>query len=271
MKKINYLAVLFAGLAAVACNNATPATTEETQDGAVQQPQKELTAKDYLPSKAEVDSVSYLVGVNFGHFIKGYNFGDKLNYREIVKGIKDFVAAEGDYRSADFGKQFKHDPNGINGAFNAFLEKRQHYTSLTNKAAGEKFLAANAKKAGVAQTESGLQYEIIEQGNDVVPVAKDTVWVRYKGTLIDGTVFDETAEGADPIHFTLNSVIKGWQEGLGLIGEGGKIKLYVPSSLGYGENAPQSIGPNSTLIFDVELEKVGKVAVAPETPEAETK
>lgn len=269
MKKINYLAVLFAGLAAVACNNATPATTEETQEDAVEQ-QKVLTAKDYVPSKAEVDSVSYLVGVNFGSFIKGYNFGDKLNYGEILKGMKDFVAAKGDYRADDFGKQFKHDPNGINKAFNAFLEKRQHYTSLTNKEVGEKFLASNAKKAGVAQTESGLQYEIIEKGNDVVPGAKDTVWVHYKGTLLDGTVFDETAEGADPIHFTLNSVIKGWQEGLQLIGEGGKIKLYVPSSLGYGESGTQAIGPNSTLIFDVELNKVGKVPVEP-TTEAETK
>jgi len=269
MKKFNYLAVLFAGLAAVACNNATPATTEDAQ-GDEATKKVELTAKDYLPSKAEVDSVSYLMGINFGSFLKGYNFGDKLNYSEIIKGMKDYVAAKGNYRSADFGKQFKYDPNSINNAFNSFLEKRQHYTSLSNKEAGEKFLASNAKKAGVSQTESGLQYEIIEKGNEVVPGTKDTVWVRYKGTLLDGTVFDETAEGADPIHFVLNNVIKGWQEGMQLIGEGGKIKLYIPSSLGYGESGNAAIGPNSALIFDVELTKVGKVAEVAET-EAEEK
>lgn len=248
MKISNFFAALAVGLAVVACNA---------------QPKVE-GAEEFMPTKAETDSVSYLVGINFGSFIKAYNFGDDLNYAEIVKGIKDFVSAEGDFRSPDFGKQFKYDPNSMNNAFNTYLEKRQNYVSLLNKDKEQKFLAENAKKAGVTQAESGLQYEIIEKGNDVVPGPVDTVWVRYKGTLIDGTVFDETPAEGEPVRIMLNQVVKGWQEGLQLIGEGGKIKLYVPSVLGYGEQGNQAIEPNSALIFDVELTKVGKVAAEQE-------
>jgi FKBP-type peptidyl-prolyl cis-trans isomerase len=92
----------------------------------------------------------------------------------------------------------------------------------------------------------------------VKPGPKDTVWVKYKGTLIDGTVFDETPEDAEPARLMLNRVIPAWTEGLQLIGEGGKIQLTVPSKLGYGERGTQGIEPNSTLLFDVELTKVGK-------------
>lgn len=215
------------------------------------------TLKDYAPSKAEIDTVSYLLGVNFGSFLKGYNFGD-VNYSKVIAGMKDFVAAKGDFRDPDFNDQFKISPERINDVFNSFLEKRHNYDLLANKEKGDKFLAANRKKAGVQETESGLQYKIVEPGNDVKPSASDTVWVKYKGTHIDGTVFDETPEGAEPVSFTLNSVVAGWTEGLQLVGEGGHIELYVPASLAYGEQGRPGIEPNSTLIFDVVVEKVGK-------------
>lgn len=254
-KSILFLSLL--GLSVAACNNAAPSS--ETAEGSV----TELKASDFLPSKAEVDSVSYLLGVQFGSIIKGNNFGDNLNYGEIVKGMKAFVAAEGDFRSPEFASQFKYDPQSINHAFNSYLEKRHMYVSTLNEEEGRKFLAENASKEGVQVTESGLQYKIIEQGNEVVPSMKDTVWVRYKGTLLDGTVFDQTAEGADSVRLMLGSVIKGWQEGLQLIGEGGKIELYIPSDLGYGARRAGLIGPNSTLIFDIDLARVGKVAEEP--------
>lgn len=215
------------------------------------------TLKDYAPSKAEIDTVSYLLGVNFGSFLKGYNFGD-VNYSKVIAGMKDFVAAKGDFRDPDFNDQFKISPERINDVFNSFLEKRHNYDLLANKEKGDKFLAANRKKAGVQETESGLQYKIVEPGNDVKPSASDTVWVKYKGTHIDGTVFDETPEGAEPVSFPLNSVVAGWTEGLQLVGEGGHIELYVPASLAYGEQGRPGIEPNSTLIFDVVVEKVGK-------------
>ena len=92
------------------------------------------------------------------------------------------------------------------------------------------------------------------------PAAQDTVWVKYCGKLLDGTVFDETAEDAEPVRMQLNRVIKGWTEGLQLVGEGGEIELYIPSNLAYGEQGNQAIEPNSTLIFNVKVDKVGKVA-----------
>ncbi|MBQ6557289.1 MAG: FKBP-type peptidyl-prolyl cis-trans isomerase [Bacteroidales bacterium] len=263
MKTSKFLFALALGATIVAC---TPGEVEPAVDGqAVKEGVDEAvkTLKDYSPSKAEIDTVSYLLGVNFGSFLKGYNFGD-VNYSKIIAGMKDFVAAKGDFRDPDFNKQFKISPDRINDAFNAYLEKRHNYILLENKDKGDKFLAANRKKAGVQETESGLQYKIIEPGNDNKPADVDTVWVKYKGTLIDGTVFDETAEDAEPISFPLKSVVAGWTEGMQLIGEGGHVELYVPANLAYGEQGRPGIDPNSTLIFDVQLVKVGKFVPKPE-------
>lgn len=251
MKTKFILAALVLGLAAVSCNQPV---AETAPDGAA----APVSEKDYTPSKAEIDSVSYLVGVNFGGFLKSYDFGD-LNYSEVVKGMKDMVKAEGaDPRDPEFEKQFKYSPNSINNAFNAYLEKRHKLVSLKAQREEKSFLAKNAKKSGVQVSESGLQYTILEAGNDVKPAAHDTVTVYYKGTFTDGKVFDETAEGADPIEFALDRVIGGWTEGLQLIGEGGKIRLFVPSHLGYGESGNQVIPPFSVLVFDVELLKVAR-------------
>ena len=240
MKANKFFAVLLIGLAVVACTS---------------KPGEQLP-KEFQPSKAQVDSVSYLLGINFGSFLKGYDFGSDLNYAEIVKGMKDFVNAKGNVQDPEFVKQFKVDPNEMNNLFNSYLEKRSTGLSMMNKQKGEKFLEANAKKDGVVTTESGLQYKIIEAGNDVKPGPQDTVWVRYKGSLLDGTVFDQVAEDAEPIRLTLNRVVAGWTEGLQLIGEGGKIDLFIPSDLGYGEQGNQTIPGNSALIFNVELTKV---------------
>lgn len=244
MKTSKIFLALALGLAVAACSG---------------QPSGDPLPKEFQPSKAQVDSVSYLLGINFGSFLKTYDFGSDFNYGEIVKGMKDFVNAKGDVRDADFAKQFKVDPNAMNEMFNSYLEKRRSGISMMNKQKGEKFLEANGKKSDIVTTESGLQYKIIEPGNDVKPGPQDTVWVRYKGTLLDGTVFDEVPEDAEPIRLMLNRVVSGWTEGLQLIGEGGKIDLYLPSELGYGEQGNQAIGPNSVLNFNVELTKVGKV------------
>lgn len=243
MKANKIFAVLLIGLAVAACNS---------------KPAGDNLPKEFQPSKSQIDSVSYLLGINFGSFLKSYDFGTSLNYSEIIKGMKDFVAAEGNPQDPAFVKQFKVDPNEMNTLFNSYLEKRRSGLAMANKAASEKFLADNAKKSGVETTESGLQYKIIEPGNDVKPGPQDTVWVRYKGTLTDGTVFDEVPADADPIRLTLNRVVPGWTEGLQLVGEGGKIDLFLPAELGYGEEGNQAIGPNSALIFNVELTKVGK-------------
>ncbi len=126
-----------------------------------------------------------------------------------------------------------------------------------NLAKGEKFLEENAKKEGVVTTASGLQYKIITEGTGKSPKATDTVLVHYAGTLLSGTEFDSSYKRKEPIEFPLNRVIAGWTEGVQLMKEGAKFKFFIPSKLAYGpRGAGRDIGPNETLIFDVELLKV---------------
>ena len=210
-----------------------------------------------LPTAAEIDSVSYLIGVNFGSFLKGNNFAEDLkeiNMSEVKKGMEDFLKAEGNPYDAEFGKQFKIDLDKMGEILNGFISKKQTYKAALNQAKGEAFLAKNALKENVDTTASGLQYTIIASGADYKVQPQDTVWVNYKGTLLDGTVFDQN----DSTEFVANRVIRGWTEGLGLLGEGGKATLYIPADLAYGSRGNRNIEPNSTLIFDVEVLKVGK-------------
>ena len=137
------------------------------------------------------------------------------------------------------------------------LEEIQQALATKNKEAGEQFLTVNGQKESVTQTDSGLQYEVIEEGTGEKPVLTDTVVVHYRGTLIDGTEFDSSYRRNTPATFQVNGVIKGWQEGLQLMSAGSKWKLYIPSHLAYGEQgAGGSIGPNETLIFEVELREI---------------
>lgn len=262
MKTNRFIAIIALGIAAAACSPKEQQATEQTAaDTETAGAPKPVDAKDLLPSKATIDTVSYLLGINFGSFIQSYDFGDKLNYSQIVKGMKDFMNAEGNQQDPEFVNQFKINPDLMNGIFNNFLGNRVQYKTLINKEKGDAFLKEDAKKEGMVTSASGLQYRIADPGNDIKPTFKDTVWVHYKGTLIDGTVFDECAPDQDPIHFTLDRVIRGWSEGMTYIGEGGKIELYVPAELGYGEQGTRGIEPNSVLIFNVELTKVGKFVV----------
>lgn len=236
------IAALALSVATVACSQ----NNTKLPDG--------TSAKDVLPSKAQVDSVSYLLGINFGSFLKQYNFGEDLNYAQMKEGMLDFLRAKGNTNDPDFVNQFKINPEEMNDLFNDFLDKRVKYMSALNLANETKFLADNAKKADVQSSASGLQYKIVEPGDENKPGPQDTVLVRYKGTLLDGTVFDQVwGEDSEPIRLTLDRVIPGWTEGMQLIGKGGKAQLYIPSALGYGENGTGGIEPNSTLIFDVEL------------------
>ncbi len=243
MKAIKFFAIAACAAALVASCNTTAS---------------DVKVEAEAPTQAEVDSTSYLVGVIFGSELK-YRFAfdnlDEVNMAEVKKGILDFMKAEGAISDADFGKQFKIDPNTeMNRVIGNFMTKKQSYKAAKNLAEGEAFLAKNALKENVDTTLSGLQYTIIAPGADYKITPKDTVWVNYKGTLLDGTVFDEN----DSTMFVANRVIPGWTEGLGLLGEGGKAVLYIPADLAYGERGNQAIAPNSTLIFDVEVLKVGQ-------------
>ena len=252
------------GLAVAACApKADEAAVEEGAEPEVKEEVKPaVTSAAFKASKGQIDTVSYLLGLNFGSLIKGYNFGD-VNFSQIQKGMKDMANSKGNFRDPDFAEQFKISPEIMNEFINDYLQNRQMYVSYKNKEEGEAFLKKNASKPGVQTTASGLQYIIIAAGSEDVKAGPvDTVEVYYKGTLIDGTVFDEAKAEKDPVKFALNRVVKGWGEGLQLVGEGGEIRLFVPAELGYGAQGNQNIEPNSTLIFDVQVVRVGKVAAA---------
>ncbi len=141
------------------------------------------------------------------------------------------------------------------------MEERQRAAAAemgkVNKAAGEAFLAENGKREQVKTTPSGLQYEVVKEGNGPMPTRDDRVMVHYTGSLIDGTVFDSSVERGEPATFGVTQVIPGWVEALQMMKEGAKWKLFIPSALAYGPNgAGAAIGPDSTLIFEVELIKV---------------
>jgi len=219
--------------------------------------QPEFQVEAELPTAAETDTVSYLIGVNFGSFLKGNGFADDLkevNMAEVKKGMEDFLKANGNPYDADFGKQFDVNLDKMGEYLNNFISKKQTYKAELNLAKGKAFLAKNALKENVDTTASGLQYTIVAEGAEYKVAPQDTVWVNYKGTLLDGTVFDEN----DSTEFVANRVIRGWTEGLGLLGEGGKATFYIPADLAYGSRGNRGIEPNSTLIFDVEVLKVGK-------------
>ena len=241
MKAIKFFAIAACAAAlAVSCNSS-----------------KGVAVEADLHTAAETDSVSYLIGVNFGSFLKGNGFADNLgeiNMAELKKGMQDYLEAEGSPYDPEFGAQFDIDPNEMGRILNGFISKKQSYKAAKNLAEGKAFLAKNALKENVDTTASGLQYTIEAEGAAEKIAPQDTVWVNYKGTRLDGTVFDEN----DSTMFVANSVIRGWTEGLGLLGEGGKATLYIPSDLAYGERGNRSIEPNSVLVFDVEVLKVGK-------------
>lgn len=270
--KLKTIAAALALTAVLAsCAQKKAETTEAQPEGenlveqAAAQP-AELKA----PSRALLDSVSYFLGIDYGLSLQRYDFGN-LNTGKMAKGIKKAQGVKGSPNDPDFfANTFNVTPEVLNDCINRYLQQRHEYVLAEAKAKGAKFLKSNLRKQGVIATESGLQYKIVEEGDETLKAtALDTVYARYEGKLLDGTVFDSVAEDAEPAKFPLNSVIKGWTEGIQLVGKGGKIQLFIPSDLAYGERGSYpSIGPNETLIFDITVVDVAKF-VQPEEPAAE--
>lgn len=190
-----------------------------------------------------MDKISYALGLSMGQNLMGSGV-KKLEYADLAQGIQDVLEKQ----------QPKISYQEAQTVLGQFFQELEQKIAGEQKAAGEKFLADNAKRAEVKTTASGLQYEVLEATLGQKPKATDTVKVHYEGSLIDGTVFDSSYKRGEPISFGLNQVIKGWTEGLQLMSIGSKYKLYIPYQLGYGEQgAGGSIPPYSTLIFTVEL------------------
>lgn len=214
-----------------------------------QAPEGSKEVRALLPTRSQVDSASYLLGINFGTVLKNYNFGN-LNYSEILRGIKDMANSKGEYSDSTFTDQFKINPEIMGEFLDGFLEKRSEYAGALNDEKGKAFIENYLKGEGAQITESGIAYTILEEGEELRATSlQDTVVVNYVGTLIDGKQFDAN----DDITFPLNRVIAGWGEGLQLVGKGGKIELVIPGELAYGRNGGRGIEPNSTLKFVVDL------------------
>ncbi len=190
-----------------------------------------------------MDKVSYALGLSIGNNFLNSGIKD-LQVEDFVKGLTDVLNEKQPDITYDEAKE----------VINEFFIKLQKEKMEINKKAGEEFLHINKGKAGVVELPSGLQYQVLKQGNGAKPKATDKVKCHYHGTLINGTVFDSSVQRGQPAVFGVNQVIPGWVEALQLMPVGSKWRLFIPSNLAYGEQgAGEMIEPNSTLIFDVEL------------------
>ena len=208
--------------------------------------------------ESEIQKVSYIMGTNIGGQIKGEAF--EVDIPSLTLGLSDAVAGNEPKLSEDEVK-------AVIEAFQAKMMAEQEASAKlvaeTNIKEGEVFLAENAKKEGVVVLESGLQYKILTAGTGAIPTPENTVEVHYKGTLLDGTEFDSSFKRGVPAQFGVTQVIPGWVEALQLMKEGAKWELYVPAGLAYGPGGTGGlIGPNQTLIFEVELLKASMDAAA---------
>ena len=198
------------------------------------------------------DRLSYTIGMDIGQSLAGQDMD--LDVDVLIEGL----------RAAYLGEETLLTQEEALAEREKFIQTRQQQLeseraeeARINAEEGEAFLAANAQKDGVMVTDSGLQYRVIEEGSGESPDADDRVTVHYKGTLINGVEFDSSYARGEPATFGLNQVIPGWTEGLQLMSEGAKYEFFIPSDLAYGEQGrPGPIGPNSALIFEVELLEV---------------
>ncbi|HYV74106.1 MAG TPA: FKBP-type peptidyl-prolyl cis-trans isomerase [Candidatus Binatia bacterium] len=244
-----------------------PTTTSKPKtasSSATQQPLKLTTQKEKL---------SYAIGMNIGQSMKK----DALDIDPAIltRALKDALAGSKPQMTEEEAKAV------ITTFRNEMIAKKQaeeKKISDANKQAGEQFLATNKTREGVVTLPSGLQYKIIKQGDGPKPTATDTVETNYRGTLINGTEFDSSYKRGEPATFPVNQVIKGWTEALQLMPVGSKWQLFIPADLAYGPRSPSpEIGPNSALIFDIELLSIKKKeepkdkpqAQAPETPQTQ--
>lgn len=198
----------------------------------------------------ELDRISYALGLSMGNNFKGSGI-ESINVKDFADGVATVYEGAQPKMSYDEAKMV------IQSFFQEMEAKQQaaaQEMAKVNKAAGEAFLAENGKRAEVVTTDSGLQYEVLVEGNGASPKATDQVTVHYTGKLIDGTVFDSSVDREQPATFGVTQVIPGWVEALQLMKVGAKWRLYIPSEIAYGpQGAGGVIGPNATLIFDVEL------------------
>lgn len=201
------------------------------------------------PLKTELDRLSYSIGMNLGTGLKEQAV--EVNSEMLLRGIKDGMSGAKALMTDD---EIRTSLGNLKTQLQAKQAAMQQKKGTENKAKGDKFLAENKTKEGVVTLPSGLQYKVLKQGDGPKPTATDTVTTNYRGTLVDGTQFDSSYDRKQPATFPVGGVIKGWTEALQLMPVGSKWQLFIPPNLAYGEQgAANVIGPNETLIFEVEL------------------
>jgi FKBP-type peptidyl-prolyl cis-trans isomerase FklB len=213
-------------------------------------------AADKLELKTDKDKVSYAIGMDMAGSLKKNDIA--INPDILGKAIKDVLT---DQKALMTDDEVKTTLTSLQKDMQEKQQAKMKAQGEKNKKDGETFLTENKKKEGVKTTASGMQYQVVKEGKGKSPKATDTVSVQYKGTLLDGTEFDSSYKRKEPATFPVNGVIKGWTEALQLMNEGSQWKLFIPGELAYGEAGTPGgpIGPNATLIFEVEL-----VSIAPE-------
>jgi FKBP-type peptidyl-prolyl cis-trans isomerase len=245
-----------AGQAAPASGQSTTAAKPKTATTAKKAPATPAKSATTLTLKTQKEKASYALGMNIGSTLKRQGVTAQVDPAIVARGLRDSMGT---------GKTLLTEEEEKAVLMQLQTEVRQqqqakaHDEGLTNRKEGDTFLAANKAKEGVVTLPSGLQYKILKEGNGPKPTATDTVTCNYRGTLISGKEFDSSYKRGEPTAFPVSGVIKGWTEALQLMPVGSKWQLFVPADLAYGDRSPSpDIGPGDTLIFEVELLKIGE-------------
>jgi len=205
----------------------------------------QVSAQEKPALKSQKEKMSYIIGMDIGNNLKKQSIDIDPNI--LAKGVKDAFSGSQPLLN-------EQEIRETTMAFQKEMMAKQEEAAKKNKKEGEAFLAENKKKEGVKTLPSGLQYKVIKAGTGKKPKLTDSVTTHYRGTLINGTEFDSSYRRGQPVSFQVNGVIPGWTEALQLMEEGAKWQLFIPSNLAYGERgAGRDIGPNATLIFEIEL------------------
>ncbi len=250
------VAVMAVALLAVTAAGCKPGDKTSANDKATAKSDQTAAPGDKIPGlPTEKDQVSYMVGMALGKQLEPMK--DDVDVDTIAKAMKSSLAGDKLLLTEEQAQKIGTD-------FGQRLQKQQmekmQADAKKSEVEGKEFLAKNGKQPGVETTDSGLQYQVLSAGDGPKPKASDTVKVIYKGSLLDGTVFDDSAKHGGPAEIPLSQVVPGWQEGIAMMPVGSKYKFWIPAELGYGESGAGPIPPNSTLVFEVELLDIVKPA-----------
>ncbi|QIZ48685.1 FKBP-type peptidyl-prolyl cis-trans isomerase [Dickeya zeae] len=255
MKSLFKVTLLTAAMGLALSTGVMAADAAKTTDAAATAPAAADAAKAAAGQfKSDEEAAAYALGASLGRYMDNSlkeqeKLGIKLDKQQLIQGVQDAFADKSKLSDEEIEKTLQ----SFEGRVKEAAQAKMQQDAKDNADKGTKFRDAFAKEKGVKKTESGLLYQVEKEGTGAAPKDSDTVVVNYKGTLVDGTEFDNSYKRGEPLSFRLDGVIPGWTEGLKHVKKGGKIKLVIPPALAYGEAGVPGIPANSTLVFDVEL------------------